>query len=157
MRLGGLALALATLAGCTISGGGPGDPLSTESRQLQEAYVASLREPTPRVTGLELGRMRDGFLLSAFAQTATQGWSAALLRPRTPLMAADGMLEFDFVAAPPQPDTDKASAAGPEETQAEPPRRPATLRADRVLAPSLVAEAVGVRVFAREGSIEGRF
>jgi hypothetical protein len=133
-----LALCGAAATGCTFSGDlSPTDPV------LQAAYVETLRTVVPRVVGLELGRTRDGFALAAFGSTDERGWSSAQLRPRDPLVAPDGFMEFDLTGVPPQ---GAAPIAGP-----------APIRADRALAEALVGQTRGARVFAVEGSMEGLF
>ena len=127
------------LAGCTVSGNmsGPADPV------LAERFLDGLRQPVERIEAMELGRTRDGFALSVFGRVSTLGWSAPLLRARDPAISPDGMLEFDFVAVPPQLETPRPG--------------PVRIRADRAFPAEVLRQARGVRIWAAEGAVEGVF
>lgn len=96
------------------------------------------------VSGAQLGRTRDGFLLSAQGSTAGASWRTPRLRPRLGVAGPDGFIEFDFMAAPP---------AAAEDT----PGATQRLRADTVLAPEQLRGAVGARVHGRRSLAEVRF
>ncbi|MGF1658313.1 MAG: hypothetical protein ACFCUS_02705 [Rubrimonas sp.] len=133
------ALAASIAAGCTVGGNlsDPPDPA------LAQRYLDGLRAPVAQIEAMELGRTRDGFALSVFGRVPTVGWSAPQLRPRDPAVSADGMLEYDFVAVPPQ--------------GVEPRPGPVRIRADRAFPADAAAQARGVRIWSAEGAAEGLF
>ena len=102
---------------------------------------ADERVPVARVTGLEVGRTRTGFVLAALGEAEGTGWRAASLRPAREGLAPDGYLEFEFVAIPP-------ATPGPGAQR---------LRADAPLPPEALTGAAGLRVIARDGDAEGFF
>jgi len=109
-----------------------------------EARVAQGLTMIDDVSGAQLGRTRDGFLLSAQGSAAGASWRTPRLRPRLGVAGPDGFIEFDFMAAPP---------AAAEDT----PGATQRLRADTVLAPEQVRGSVGARVHGRNSVAEIRF
>ncbi|MEM7497442.1 MAG: hypothetical protein AAF371_05550 [Pseudomonadota bacterium] len=131
-----LALGLvAALPGCALFGGDEEEERAAEAERLERR-----REPVENVGRIEIGRASDGsFAVSAFGVAPTTGFSAptlAIRRGGRP--AADGFLEFDFLALAPDP--------GLQMPRGEITAR--RLRADRVLKPEELAVARGVRVYA---------
>ena len=100
------------------------------------------------ITGIEIGRTRDGVLITALGEAPGPGYSLALLRPRRDtLVAPDGFIEFDFVASPPDPELDLG--IGTPRTRA--------VRADLPLLQGQVRNARGLRIIARSGAASVAF
>jgi len=74
-------------------------------RREQGQRVRQNKVPMQSVRRVEIGRTRDGYLITAFGTAPGLGYSLPELRPRrggSP--AADGFIEYDFVASEPVPD-----------------------------------------------------
>lgn len=101
-----------------------------------------------RIENLELGRLYDGYMLTAFAVAPGLGYYQPELRPRYGgALGPDGFFEFDFVVRPPEED-----AVG-----AEAPVTARVVRADREITPDMLRQSRGVRVWSARDSVEGRF
>lgn len=132
-RLVAMLLLLAPVA-CSSSGNEVGNiatPASVETAR-----------PVEDVRLLEIGRTRDGVMVSAYGIAPGIGYSRPRLEPRRGgRIGTDGFLDFDFVADPPDP-----GFALPQ-GQA----RARILRADRLLGVETVRAAQGLRVHGASG------
>lgn len=101
-----------------------------------------------RIENLELGRLFNGFMLSAFAIAPGTGFYQPELRPRYGgRPGPDGLFEYDFVVRPP------ANAS----RGADAPITARLVRADIELTPEMLRSSRGVRVWSARDSVEGRF
>ncbi len=101
--------------------------------------------PVQSVAKVEIGRTRDGFLISAFGTAPGLGYGAPELRVRrsgTP--AADGFVEFDFIASKPS----NADALPPGTTRAR------AIRADLAVRTRQLRGIAGIRVLALSGGVQ---
>lgn len=128
---------VAALPGCGIFGD---DEETDAAEKGQIDGIERRREPVENVGLIEIGRASDGsFAVSAFGVAPTTGFSSPqLVIRRQGAPAADGFLEFDFLALAPDP--------GLQMPRGEIAAR--RLRADRVLKPEQLQIARGVRVYA---------
>jgi hypothetical protein len=143
------ALALCATSACTISSEGIGAgaaPERTTTGLTAEAAQAAAAGKTrvARVERLEVGRTGRGFVLAAFGETTGAGWSAPQLLPVTGAPAADGFVEFEFLARPP---------ASPQDA----PEGARRIRADLLFSPELLSAARGVRVLSASNTAVGAF
>lgn len=135
-RLAALAAVLAMLgaAGC-----------SSDEEEAPEAAIPSVAEPVAveQVASLEIGRTRDGIVLTAYGVAPGIGYAAPTLVPRRGGQAAsDGFLDFDFVATPP----DVGFGLGQGSNS-----RARLVRADRLIKGQRLRGVVGVRVHGARG------
>ncbi len=138
MRRRFLALLAVTLAAGCIEASGPAPGLTAKPPAEPE------KEMIQRVGQLEIGRTFDGFNLTAFGLTDSIGWRQPELRTRGPVPGPDGFIELDFVARPP--------------AQAQPGPIPVrAVRADIAFDAATMRQATGVRVYARDGAVQGVF
>ena len=122
-----------------------------------EEQAAAARDPeialpakvaVNRIENLELGRLYDGFMLTAFGIAPGTGYYQPELRPRFGgRPGPDGLFEYDFVVRPPA----DANAG------ADAPITARIVRADLELTPAMLRGARGVRVWSARDSVEGRF
>ena len=119
------------LAACQFAEPAFEDPPDPET--LLPAKVA-----VQRIETLELGRLADGYVLTAFGVAPGGGYYQPELRVRYEgATAADGFYEFDFLVRP--PDAPEAYAAAPEAAR--------RVRADIALTIAELRAARGVRVW----------
>lgn len=126
-------LMIAGVPGCSMFGGGDeADPAA------QPAVQVARPVPVEQLAGLEIGRTRDGIVLSAYGVAPGIGYSQPTLTPRRGgTLASDGYLDFDFVATPP----DRGFGLGQGGNS-----KARLVRADRLLSTRLLRGVVGVRV-----------
>ncbi|MEM6624746.1 MAG: hypothetical protein AAF674_21215 [Pseudomonadota bacterium] len=147
------AAALLTVAGCGDVG--PvfedvgtlwGEP-STAELEAQAARQAALqaRVPILAIRTVEMGRTRDGFLITAIGTAAGLGYSLPTLRPRRGgAPGNDGFIEYDFVAVEPDPQFNLP----PGTVQAR------QLRADLPVRIEQLQGARGLRVLSLQGGVQ---
>lgn len=141
--MGLAAMALAAMAACDTAPDADVDEAATE-----EVQPTIVQTPVERIQNLELGRLADGFMLTAFATAPGLGYYNPELRPRFGgRPGADGFLEYDFVVRPPE-DPGRGTDA---------PIVARTVRADIPLSPGALRSALGVRVWSARDSVEGLF
>ena len=134
LRLVLAASLLAPLAACSTFGGGGGEP---EPVVVAEPAV----RPVDEVRSVEIGRTRDGIVVTAYGLAPTLGYADPRLEARRGgRIAEDGFLDFDFVATLPDP---AAAVAG------DPAAR--LMRADRLIVIEAVRQAKGLRIHGISG------
>lgn len=126
-------LLLAPLAGCSVFGGG-------EEPEPVEVIEPAVR-PVDEIRGIEIGRTRDGIVVTAFGLAPTLGYADPRLEARRGgRVAEDGFLDFDFVGTIPDP-----AAAVPGNPEAR------LLRADRLITIEAARQAKGLRIHGVRG------
>lgn len=123
--------------------------LDEELRQSGADYDSGPEKFTlKRVERLELGRLESGYMLTVFGVAPTIGYWLPELRIRNGgALATDSFYEFDLVAAAPN-ETPKGEIR---------PLKARLIRADYEISPEMLRSARGVRIYADEGSVDGRF
>lgn len=152
-RSGSLALAAALLlGGCGAFGdiqtlwGGESRAEQAEREAVETAITAQV--PIEAVGGVEIGRTRNGFLITAYGTAPGLGYSLPHLRPRHDgRPGPDGYLEYDFVATEPPLGFDLPPGTA----------RTRTLRADLPVKASDLQGAAGIRVMALRGGAQVDF
>ncbi len=159
-----LAAAMITLAGCsngsedTKSASGTAvddigtlwgeDSTAEKARKAEIARLRSIKVPIQAVREIEIGRTRDGFIITAFGTAPGLGFSLPQLRPRrSGAPGADGFVEYDFVASEPAPGLNLPP--GTSSARA--------LRADRPVSLDELRGAAGIRVLAINGGVQLTF
>jgi hypothetical protein len=126
------------------------DGATTEQQEQEAAQQARVlaKVPVQAVRSVEMGRTRDGFLITAFGTAPGLGYSLATLRPRRKgEPGADGYIEYDFVAVEPPEEFNLP----PGSTQAR------AMRADLPVELSRLQGALGIRVLALSGGVQMEF
>lgn len=132
-----LVLALTLPAACSVFGSD-----EEEAAPQAAATVEQIVQPVESVRGIEIGRARDGVVITAYGIAPGLGYSAPRLRERrNGRLGTDGYLDFDFVADAP----DRGFALPKGEPQAR------ILRADRLISIEVLRGAAGIRVHGASG------
>ena len=124
-----------------------------ESSKVKAERAARLRQaaikvPVTAVRSVELGRTRDGFLITAFGTAPGLGFSLPALRVRrSGEPGVDGYIEYDFVAS--EPAQGFSLPQGTTQTRA--------LRADLAVSIRQLRGASGIRVLALNGGVQMDF
>lgn len=136
--------AVLALGGCSLFGSGEDEQEGAAAEQAPQPSYDSVDE----VAHIEIGRTRDGLVITAYGVVPSLGFAAPELRPRRDgQVGPDGYLDFDFVArVPAEPAT---AAAGPMRTR--------MLRADHLLPIRRIQGARGIRIHAAEGGMMMNF
>lgn len=126
-----------------------GEPSSAEAAAIEERNEAlKATVPITSVRSVEMGRTRDGFLITAFGTAPGLGYGLPALRPRRGgAPGTDGYIEFDFVAVEPAPGLDLP----PGNTQSR------AVRADLPVLLDALQGARGLRVLALRGGVQMEF
>ncbi|MEM9046046.1 MAG: hypothetical protein AAGC81_15265 [Pseudomonadota bacterium] len=104
--------------------------------------------PIQAVREFEIGRTRDGFVVTAYGTAPALGYGSPELRIRREgRPGIDGFLDFDFVATPPRP--------GLERGQGTIAAR--ELRADALLKNEVLRGVAGIRIHALSGGVQLTF
>jgi hypothetical protein len=122
-----------------------GESRADEARReaVQEARTTPV--PVQAVQNVEIGRTRDGFLITAFGTAPGLGYSLPRLRPRRDgAPGIDGYVEYDFVASEPPAGFDLPPGTA----------RTRTLRADLPVKATQLRGAAGIRVLALRGGAQ---
>lgn len=123
---------------------------SSKEKAAREARLAQaqIKVPVTAVRSVELGRTRDGFLITAFGTAPGLGYALPALRVRrSGEPGADGYIEYDFVASEPAPGF--SLPQGTTQTRA--------LRADLAVRISDLRGASGIRILALAGGVQMDF
>lgn len=125
-----------------------GESASDRARRIETEQRLLAKVPITAVRSVELGRTRDGFLITAQGTAPGLGYSLPILRARRGgRPGADGYVEFDFVASEP--------AAGSNLPRGTSQARAMTaVQAVRV---NDLRGAAGIRVLALTGGIQVDF
>lgn len=119
--------------------------LGGDSAAEEAAAAVGVQVPVEAVQSVEIGRTRDGFLVTAYGSAAGLGYARPTLRPRRGgAPGVDGYLEYDFVATEPAAGLDLP----PGSAQA---RR---LRADLPVQAASLRGARGIRVLGLTGGAQ---
>ena len=131
--------ALLVLGGCGLFGGD-----DEEEQAAVQQQPAALYESVVEVEDIEIGRTRDGLVITAIGLAPGVGYASPDLRPRRDGQPGpDGYLDFDFVARAPLTPV----AGGQNATRAR------LIRADHLIAIRDLRGARGIRIHAAEGGM----
>lgn len=138
-------VAFAALAAASVIGGCSLFDSDEEEPAAAEQAVAEARyEPVVEVRDIEIGRTRNGLVITAIGLAPGAGYAAPELRPRRDgRPGPDGYLDFDFVARAPNPALNLGTGS----------ERVRTVRADRHLSVEELGGAIGLRIHAAEGGM----
>lgn len=132
---------LVPLTACGIFGS---DEEEVTEEELQAVAVES-KVPVQSVARVEIGRTRNGYLISAFGTAPGLGYALPELRVRrSGRPAADGFLEFDFVAQ--RPDARLKLPPGTTRTR--------SIRADLPVTTKDLRGTRGIRVLSVNGGVQ---
>lgn len=122
-----------------------GESQKERAERLSRLEQANVKVPVSSVGMVEMGRTRDGFLITATGTAPGLGYSLPRLRPRrSGAPGADGYIEFDFVATPPA----EGLNLPPGNTQAR------AIRADLPVKLADLKGAQGIRILAISGGTQ---
>lgn len=122
-----------------------GESRAEEARREAVVQARTIKIPVDSVSGVELGRTRDGFLITAYGTAPGLGYSLPQLRPRRGGQPGlDGYVEYDFVATEPPP-----GFALPQGTA-----RTRALRADIAVPAGALVGTRGIRVIGQRGGAQ---
>jgi hypothetical protein len=122
-----------------------GESRAEADRREAVEEVRTTPVPVETVRSIEIGRTRNGFLITAYGTAPGLGYSLPRLRPRRDgAPGADGYVEYDFVASEPLPGFDLPPGTA----------RTRTLRADLPVAAGDLLGAAGIRVLALRGGAQ---
>jgi hypothetical protein len=122
-----------------------GESRADEERRAIVQEASATPVPVESVRSIEIGRTRDGFLITAYGTAPGLGYSLPRLRARRGgAPSADGYVEYDLVASEPPAGFDL------------PPGTPRTLtlRADLPVRAAELRGAAGIRVMALRGGAQ---
>lgn len=135
-------LAALSLGGCSSSGADKTEESAAQAVQA-DPYV-----PVESVRNIQIGRTRNGIAVTAFGIAPGLGFGAPELRPRRDgKPGPDGVLDFDFVARP--PDARFNLGEGPIEARA--------VRADTLLTARKLEGVQGIRIHGASGGLQMQF
>ena len=123
---------------------------SARDKALREERLrqAEIKVPVTAVRSVELGRTRDGFLITAFGTAPGLGYSLPALRVRrSGAPGNDGYIEYDFVAT--EPAAGFRLPPGTSQTRA--------MRADLAVTIRELRGASGIRILAQAGGVQMDF
>lgn len=140
--------ALLVLGGCSLFGSDDGEEEQVTAVEPAEPVY----EPVVEVRNIEIGRTRNGIVITALGLAPGSGYAVPELRPRRDGQPGpEGYLDYDFVARAPDPalGAGLATAGGSERTR--------RVRADHLLALRHLRGVRGIRIHAAEGGIQMNF
>ncbi len=150
-RIPALAAIVAPLAAALVVGGCSlfdGDD-EEEVTAAQEAAVEASYEPVEEVRQIEIGRTRDGLVITVYAVAPGLGYAGPDLRPRREgRPGPDGFLDYDFVVRAP---------FNPPAATADASARARQVRADELVNIQEMRGVQGIRVHAAEGGMMMNF
>lgn len=126
-----------------------GDDSTTEqAKKVERVEALQATVPIQAVRTVEMGRTRNGFIITAFGTAPGVGYSLPSLRARRGgLPGTDGYIEFDFVAVEPPAGFNLPQGT----TQAR------AVRADLPVPLASLQGAAGLRVIALGGGVQMDF
>jgi hypothetical protein len=140
--------AVLSLAACGDGGTLWGGESEAKEAERVAAETQAAQVPVQAVQSIEIGRTRDGFLITAHGTAPGLGYSLPTLRPRRGgAPAVDGYVEYDFVASEPPAGFDLP--AGTTQTR--------QLRAYLPVSANALRGAAGIRVMALRGGAQMDF
>jgi hypothetical protein len=147
-RTAALATAAAVAAALALGGCSWFSSDDEAEAAAEQAEAAALYVPIEAVRHVEIGRTRNGYVITARGVAPGLGHSAAELRARREGKAgSDGFIDFDFVARAPDPGLNLGQGA----VQAR------MVRADLHVTARDLQGAVGIRIHGVEGGLQMRF
>ncbi len=122
-----------------------GESRADEVRREAVEEARTVQVPVEAVRSIEIGRTRNGFLITAYGTAPGLGYSLPRLRPRRGgVPGTDGYVEYDFIASEPPVGFDLPSGT----------TRTRTLRADLPVEATELRGAAGIRVLALRGGAQ---
>lgn len=136
--------AVLVLGGCSLFGSGDDEAAAA----AEQAEAASLYVPVEVVRHIEIGRTRNGYVITARGVAPGLGHGAPELRVRREgKVGPDGFIDYDFVAQAPDPNLNLGQGA----VQAR------MIRADLHVTARDLQGAVGVRIHGVSGGLQMLF
>jgi hypothetical protein len=137
-------VAVLGFGGCSLFGSDD----KAEEAAANEAVSEALYAPIEAVRHIEIGRTRNGYVISVLGIAPGLGYGAPELRARREGgPGPDGFIDFDFVAQAPDPKLNlgvgDVGARG--------------IRADRLVTAAELHGATGIRVHGLRGGLQMRF
>lgn len=133
------------LGGCSIF---RSDDKKAEAAEAEQAAQAARFEPIETVRHVEIGRTRNGYVISAQGYAPGLGYGAPELRPRREgKPGPDGFIDYDFVARAPDPGFN----LGEGTLQAR------AIRADLQIEGPELRGATGIRIHGVKGGVQLTF
>lgn len=132
------------LGGCGLFGSDEDEPdAAASAEQAQPSY-----DPVTEVRKIEIGRTRNGIVITTIGLAPGAGYVLPELRPRRDEQPGpEGYLDYDFVARAP----DAASTPGSGSERAR------TVRADQHVELDSLRGVRGIRIHAAEGGMQMNF
>lgn len=138
-------VAVVALGACDIQTLWGGESAAERAERTAVAEARAVQVLMPRVHAVEIGRTRDGVLVTAHGTAPGPGYALPTLRPRRDgAPGIDGYIEYDFVATPPP--------AGLQLPAGTP--RSLELRADTPLSANVLRGSAGIRVYGQVGGAQ---
>ncbi len=138
--------AVLALGGCSLFGSDDDDEAAAAAQA--EAAAAALYVPVEAVRNVEIGRTRNGYVITARGVAPGLGYGAPELRVRRQGKAGpDGFIDYDFVAQAPDPNFNLGEGA--VEARA--------VRADLHVTARDLRGAVGIRIHGVSGGLQLQF
>lgn len=139
-----LAPAALMLTGC----GFIDNPWGSSKREIEEterlAEARAVKVPIQSVQRAEIGRTRNGFLITAYGAAPGFGYTFPVLQPRREgAPGIDGYVDYDFMATEPQPDQNLPQGATDQ-----------LIRADLPVDAEALRGVVGIRIHALSGGAQ---
>jgi hypothetical protein len=136
--------AVLVLGGCSLFGSGDDEAAAA----AEQAEAASLYVPVEAVRHIEIGRTRNGYVITARGVAPGLGHGAPELRARREgKVGPDGFIDYDFVAQAPDPNFNLGQGA----VQAR------MIRADLHVTARDLQGAVGIRIHGVSGGLQVLF
>lgn len=136
--------AMLALGGCSLFGSGDDE----EAAAAAQVEAAALYVPVEAVRFIEIGRTRNGYVITAHGEAPGLGHGAPELRARREGKAGpDGFIDYDFVARAPDPGLN----LGQGTVQAR------MIRADLHVTARELQGAVGIRIHGVSGGLQMLF
>ncbi|MHA1527666.1 MAG: hypothetical protein ACTSVG_01495 [Alphaproteobacteria bacterium] len=140
--------ALAAIAAMLALGGCSMFSSDTEDAAAAAAQAAARYVPVETVRHIEIGRTRDGYVITAHAVAPGLGHGAPELRARRDgKVGPDGFIDFDFVAQAPDSNLNLGQGSVPARM----------VRADLHVAARDLQGAVGIRIHGVSGGLQMLF